>query len=482
MSSNNIPSNNGNNRPGGTSGPVRDHSQVSPEECRLVVVYTPPKKNRASSPSSSPPGSSNSNTNGGGRNDEDEIGLDPRRNQVSRIPERDAAAAAAAGVHAPGVVPHAAAAAAAGVHAPGVAPPVVNPYASSPGNRAATSRAVVPVGRVMNLKLYRASTSNENQQQQFDELRNLVETQSAYNLLGTNAMFYNDHKMTAASAEIAEGRSARAVQATIDGLPTMRAKLADPANNFNKIVTETGLARALLNCGVDHIPGIQEFCSLTDSGTIENLNRTGNLLFSAIPCNALNEPSVYNNGGMNEFLDNSGGKIRCNKQYWWKHVNHFAATSNINLAAWIPRFLLTETALADHDRMTPNMHLPNGIGIGGDGEFFKMTLWKKYAIVFTKIMEMPLVQAARERGFWPVFLFRQAINQRPKHSLHAHIATTDLNGRSSIMLAGFHRDDTPENAPPFSNLVFISVLGKSLSLLTQVPPRHYLSYRDGGVN
>jgi len=481
MSSNTNPSNNGNNSPDCTSGSVRDHSNISPEECRLVVVYTPPKKNRASSPSSSSPVSSNSNPSGGDPNDGDEIGLDPRRNHVSRVPERDAAAAASAGLY-----------------APGVASRVVNPYASSPGtpttptapsrtaapaaSAASASTAVVPVGRVMNLKLYRASASNEIQQQQFDELCNLVETQSAYNLLGTNAMFYNDHKMTAANAEIAEGRSSRAVQATIDGLPTMRAKLADPANNFNKIVTDTGLGRALLNCGVDHIPGIQEFCSLTDSGTIENLNRTGNLLFSAIPCNALNEPSIYNNSGMNEFLDGNGGTIRSNRQYWWKHVNHFNANCNINLAAWIPRFLLTETALADHDRMTPNMHLPNGIGIGGDGEFFKITLWKKYAIVFTKIMEMPLVQAARERGYWPVFLFRQAINQRVKNSMHAHISTTDLNGRSSIMLAGFHRDDTPENAPPFSNLVFISVLGKSLSLLTQVPPRHYLSYRDGGVN
>jgi hypothetical protein len=340
---------------------------------------------------------------------------------------------------------------------------------------------------MMRIRMFRADRANDAQQRDFLQLHNFISSQSAYNALGNGAMFYNDHKMTAVDAEVAAGTSPGAANPDTAGLPVMRAKLANPNNNFNDIVTRTGLAQALIGCGVTYVPGIQQYMSLSDSGTIENLQRTGNLLFSAIPCSYNNEPTLYNNVGMKEFLESPEGK-KCNKQYWWKHVNFFKKNSNLALAAWIPRFLLTEPTLLEHDQMVNSMHLKNGIGIGGSGEFFKLILWRKYAIVFQKIMQMPIVMAARELGFWPVFLLRQCINQNVKKSVHAHLATTDLNGRSSIMLAGFQRDDTPPDADPFSQVVFISVLGRKegtgppTSLLTQVPPRDFVSDTPGGEN
>jgi len=342
------------------------------------------------------------------------------------------------------------------------------------------------VANIMRLNLYRANMRNESQYRDFIALRNIIRTESAYNTLGAHATFYNDNRMTAADHEVAAGTSVAAVANSTAGLPTMHNNLSDPTNNFNTIVRCTGLAQALLQCGVTSIPGIQAYMSLNDSGTIENLQRTGNLLFSAIPCSDDNNPSLHNKAGMKEFLSTVGSPMKANNQYWWKHINHFMKNCNINIAAFIPRFLLTAPALAEHDLLVPSMHLRNGIGIGGSGEFFKLTLWRKYAIVFTKINQMPIVQAARVHGFMPIFLLRQCINQNVKNGVHAHLATTDLNGKSSIMLAGFYRDDTAPGEPPFSNLVFISVLGRDFgqegrahtSLLTHLESRHFVSERE----
>lgn len=501
----------------------RNIQDVSPEDCRTMVLYEPPKRART-----------NNNDPNITPGTMDELGLDSSLNHVSRVAERDAAAAATAGatdavmpvqnpyrtpprsrnIHG-GQTPnmptnsgHTASASAARTATldhtvPGGQPlfasaaPVaasqqsVPPLAGYSGayiNRQPGSRAMVPVSSVMRIKMYRSNAANEEQKRDFLALHNFINSHTAYNALGNGAMFYNDHQMTAVDAEIAAGTSDEASNAKISGLPVMRANLADPNNNFNDIVTRTGLAQALLACGVTYIPGIQEYMTLSDSGTVENLQRAGNLLFSAIPCNFNNEPSLYNNVGMKEFMDYGTSGKKCNKQYWWKHVNFFKKNSNMNLAAWIPRFLLSAPTLLEHDQMVNSLHLRNGVGIGGSGEFFKLVLWRKYAIVFQKIMQMPVVMAARELGFWPLFLLRQCINQNVKKGIHAHLATTDLNGRSSLMLAGFQRDDTPPDAPPFSNVVFISVLGKTESnaaptaLLTQVPPRDFVSDTHGGEN
>ena len=467
----------------------RQLHEVSPDDSRAMVLYEPPKRARVQEAREHTPGTI------------DELGLDPTLNHVSRVAERDAAAAAQAGViqnpyrtsqpyarnqsdpNTPqGQTPATGAAAnsspsvasvptAAGSAASASAPPHRPTYQGTSTNQAAgqrsANRALVPVSNVMRIKMFRSNPANEEQQRDYLALHSFINSHNAYNALGNGAMFYNDHKMTAVDAEVAAGTSVAAASAETSGLPVMRANLADPNNNFNDIVTRTGLAEALIACGVTYVPGIQEYMSLSDSGTVENLQRAGNLLFSAIPCSFNNEPSLYNNVGMKEFIDYGSTGKKCNKQYWWKHVNFYKKNSNIALAAWIPRFLLTAPTLLEHDQMVNSLHLKNGIGIGGSGEFFKLVLWRKYAIVFQKMMQMPVVMAARELGFWPLFLLRQCINQNVKKGVHAHLATTDLNGRSSLMLAGFQRDDTPPDAPPFS---------------TQVPPRDFVSDTYGGEN
>jgi len=481
-----------------------------------MVLYEPPKRARIEG--------SNDPTS----DSMDDLGLDPSLNHVSRVAERDAASAAQVGMvlnpyrmsppcaqaqsnpNTPQTTAGPAEAASSQTATPprptgataqeGAVPPSPvfhratnggNPHQSGKApsmSQRPGSHAIVPVSNVMRIKMFRSNPANEAQQRDFLSLHTFINSHNAYNALGNGAMFYNDHKMTAVDAEIAAGTSVEAANAETCGLPAMRANLADPNNNFNNIVTRTGLAEALIACGVTYVPGIQEYMTLSDAGTVENLQRTGNLLFSAIPCSFNNEPSLYNNVGMKEFLDYGPSGKRCNKQYWWKHVNFYKKNSNIALAAWIPRFLLTAPTLLEHDQMINSLHLKNGIGIGGSGEFFKLLLWRKYAIVFQKMMQMPIVMAARELGFWPLFLLRQCINQNVRKSIHAHLATTDLNGRSSLMLAGFQRDDTPPGAPPFSNVVFVSVLGKTngsvspTGLLTQVPPRDFVSDTHGGEN
>lgn len=299
----------------------------------------------------------------------------------------------------------------------------------------------------------------------------LVQTRNPYQVLGPTAMLYQNPNPSAQNQLGNQGDTA-GTSTSLRGLPSMTVTLANPANKFNTIVRTTGLADALLNVGVTHVAGLQDFMSVDAAGKIENLSRNGNLLFSVIPLSDSDEPSVLNLVGMREFLRDSNGNLMVNPNYWARHISHYKSGYSMHVAAYIPRFLLTSTDRMEHDQLLEAMHGYNGIGVGGQGEFFKLIFWTKYATVFQKLMEMPVVQEARKLGMWPLFLMRQCINQQiSKKMRHPHLATTDMSGHSSIMLAGFHRDDTPLGEPEFSKLIFVSVLGRDGALLTQRAPR-----------
>lgn len=298
--------------------------------------------------------------------------------------------------------------------------------------------------------------------------QHLVQTRNPYQVLGPSAMLYENPN----PYHLAMQSDTATTNTSLRGLPSMTAALANPTNNFNTVVRSTGLADALLNVGVTHVAGLQDFMSIDAAGNIENLSRNGNLLFSMIPLSDSDEPSMLNLMGMREFVRDSHGNLMVNPSYWTRQLSHYKGGYSMHVAAYIPRFLLTATDRTEHDQLLEAMHGYNGIGVGGQGEFFKLIFWTKYATVFQKLMEMPVVQEARKLGMWPLFLMRQCINQQiSKKMRHPHLATTDMSGHSSIMLAGFHRDDTPLGEPEFSKLIFVSVLGRDGALLTQRAPR-----------
>lgn len=278
--------------------------------------------------------------------------------------------------------------------------------------------------------------------------------------LGKSSAVYMDHVLTeddrtAAKLALANAHNSRKITPQSLGLPTVGTKFDNADDRLSPFVQST-MQQTMCVVGVPKVSGIDKWVKATNDGKMENQHKTGNLFFSAIPHSDEGMPSLDNRLGSPEMMEVAPGKWQMNPKFWYEQIFQGGRAKKMELAAFIPTFLLSEEGKIDHNQAIDVMSQNGGIGLGG--EYFKLILWNSYAWVFKNLMEMPLTKEARMRGFWPLFLLKQAINQKKTpDGAHAHLSTTDKNGKSALMIVGYWKDRSGPNDERFSDIEFLSL-------------------------
>ena len=250
------------------------------------------------------------------------------------------------------------------------------------------------------------------------------------------------------------------------GLPAMEHQVASPSGLFNPVVRQT-FGSVLINIGIPKVCGIQQFVESDTSGKVVNKSRTGNLFVSCLAVNADGQPSTQNRVGN---LEIQGGQF--NNKFWGNHMHRCGGGQRLELACWIPQFLLTEADRVAHNDLVDGLNDQKNEGdcTGLGGEFFKLTLWNGHGGVMKHMMNSLLVQKARIAGFFPLFCIKQCINQQSwKEGVKRALSSTNLNGRTSVMLVGFWANPSPGQAgtpEEFRNLTLVSMSAQN-SFVTQ---------------
>lgn len=278
--------------------------------------------------------------------------------------------------------------------------------------------------------------------------------------LGRNAAVYMDHVLTdddrkAAAISLQHHVNQSNVNPASLGLPTTGTTFSTVQERLNPLVRSTMYA-TLCFAGVPKINGVDKWVEVNDAGNMVNKFCTGHLFFSAIPLTDDGEPSLENRLGNPEMMPNSSGQMQMNPNYWYEQINQAGKNKRMELAAFIPTMLLTESGLKSHMEAVKVMNAPNGIGL--NGEYFKLILWNSYAWCYKNFMDSAICQEARKRGFWPLFLLKQCINQeKRKNGKTNHLSSTDKNGKSALLLVGFWRDLSEPGQDRFTKYEFLSV-------------------------
>ena len=278
--------------------------------------------------------------------------------------------------------------------------------------------------------------------------------------LGSSAAVYMENVLTddeKAATALSIANHALPARATPQqlGLPTVGTDFDNVHDHYNQLVAAT-LAQTMCVVGVPKVSGLDHWVSVTDDGKMVNRMKTGHLFFSAIPMSDDEKPSLDNRLGSPEMLETSPGKFTLNPKFWYEQIFQGGKAKKMELAAFVPHFLLTDAGKIAHNSALDVMNQPNGIGIGG--EYFKLVLWNHYAWIFKAMMETPLAKAARLHGFFPLFLLKQVINQKVKpDGTHAHLSSTDKNGKSALMLVGFWKDRSKASEERYSDIEFITL-------------------------
>jgi hypothetical protein len=242
---------------------------------------------------------------------------------------------------------------------------------------------------------------------------------------GSNAIVCFDHVATENDKLVSQNEYQLAKKRRVEdyaiGLPTVGVNLNTYESAYNDLVKAT-IAEALGQVGVPKVQGVDKWVAAAEGGLMENKRAASHLLFSGICLTDDDMPSLLNRVGNSEMYIQPNGTVVMNPKYWYNQLHQSNSKTRMELAAWIPTWLLTEVDKTAHNSAVDVMSMPGGIGLGG--EYFKLVLWDKYAYVFKMMMESPVCQEARKNGFYPLFLLKQCINQDKR-----------MNGTPNLTLA-----------------------------------------------
>ena len=201
---------------------------------------------------------------------------------------------------------------------------------------------------------------------------------------------------------------------------------------------------------------LDKWVKATSDGKTENQRKTGRLFFSALPHSDEGLPSLDNRLGSPEMMEVAPGNYQLSPKFWREQIFQGGRAKKMELAGFTPTFLLSDEGKIEHSQALGVMSQDGGIGVGG--ERFKLALWSSRCWAFKNLMEAPLAKEARLRGFWPLFLLKQAINQKKAPGgARAHLSSAGKSGKPALALAGRWKGRSGPTGAPFSDAEFLSL-------------------------
>ncbi len=173
-------------------------------------------------------------------------------------------------------------------------------------------------------------------------------------------------------------------------------------------------------------------------------NYKANILF--IPLMATDKKiSTLNCRNGTEFYYNDNGQRVSNPSFWEDHVSIKRAAggnfSSIEIGAFVPEWSIPEADLQEH-KLAMTWMAENG-PVFPNGQVFYLSLKQEYVTVFIRNMQSPLVAAARNAGFFPVFAAKNLLVQKTDNfGLNGvQLTTINMQPRSYLALVGFSKGD-----------------------------------------
>lgn len=155
------------------------------------------------------------------------------------------------------------------------------------------------------------------------------------------------------------------------------------------------------------------------------------LICSVLPLVDKKPSPQQNRIGASEFIVHRGRQM-ANPQLWSGQRQYFTTRDGetlvlMDVAAYIPPCFLHASQLSEYDEARDwfNQH---GCGIGN--YYVTLTMYKKYSQVLLSIMNSPIVQAGRMRGWRPLIMFQNVLCAKSRFGVRGmHFTSVDKGAK-----------------------------------------------------